>query len=167
MLPWILLVSSSVAGLPPSATGPVDYARDIRPIFQRACLKCHGPEKQKGGLRLDLKSAALEGGDNFAPSIVPGESADSPLIRFVSGIDPDLKMPPQGEPLSPEQVGLLRAWIDRGAEWPDTEGAEVEDPGDKHWSFRPVRRPAVPTFQEPRFGIRNPIDAFIAEKLDR
>ena len=50
MLPWILLVSAAVADLPPSAARPVDFARDIRPIFQRACLKCHGPEKQRGGL---------------------------------------------------------------------------------------------------------------------
>ncbi len=167
MLPWILLVSSAVADLPPPATRPVDFARDIRPIFGRACLKCHGPEKQKGGLRLDVRSAALEGGDNDTPSILPGNSADSPLIRFVAGVDPDIKMPPQGDPLSPEQVGLLRAWIDRGAVWPDADGAEVEDAGATHWAFRPVRRPVVPTTRGPSPGIRDPVDAFVAEKLAR
>ena len=167
MLPWILLVSAAVADLPPPAARPVDFARDIRPILRRACLKCHGPEKQRGGLRLDVRSAALKGGDSEAPSILPGNSADSPLIRFVAGVDPDLKMPPQGEPLSPEEVGLLRAWIDRGAVWPDAASAEVEDPGETHWAFRPVSRPAVPTTRGPRPEIRNPVDAFVAEKLAR
>ncbi len=166
MLPWILLVST-VGDLPPSATRPVDFARDIRPIFGRACLKCHGPEKQRGGLRLDVRSAALEGGDNHAPSILPGKSADSPLIRFVAGVDPDLKMPPEGAPLSPEEVGLLRAWIDRGAVWAEDVSSEVEDPRATHWAFRSVSRPEVPKAREPRSGVRNPVDAFVAETLAR
>lgn len=167
MLVGILLAfAATVADLPPAATGPVDFVRDIQPIFQQACLKCHGPEKQKGGFRLDVKAAALKGGDSDTPSIVPGDSAGSPLIQYVAQIDPDIKMPPQGAPLSSEQVGLLRAWIDRGAVWPDSASAQSEDPLKTHWAFQPVRRPAVPTIEggSPT-SIRQPIDAFIAAKL--
>ena len=118
-------------------------------------MKCHGAEKQKGGFRLDVKDLALKGGDNYAPNIRPGKSAESPLIHFVAGLDPDMKMPGKGDPLTAEQIGLLRAWIDQGAAWPD-DGAN--DPRKTHWAFQPVRRPAVS-----QSG--NPIDAFIAAKL--
>ncbi|AGA27635.1 DUF1553 domain-containing protein [Singulisphaera acidiphila] len=167
MLVGILLaLTATVADLPPAAMGPVDFVRDIQPIFQQACLKCHGPEKQKGGFRLDVKAAALKGGDSDTPSIVPGDSAGSPLIQFVAQIDPDIKMPPQGAPLTSEQVGLLRAWIDRGAVWPDSASAQSEDALKTHWAFQPVRRPAVPTIEggSPT-ATRQPIDAFIAAKL--
>ena len=146
--------TAAAAELPPAATRPVDFARDIQPLFARHCYSCHGPEKQKGQLRLDRKADALKGGDSHAPDILPGKSAESPLIRFVAGLDKDLLMPPKGERLSAEQISLLRAWIDQGAKWPeDGSGAAA-----KHWAWQPVVRPAVPE-------IGNPIDAFLAAKL--
>src|SRR3954471_9865317 len=72
--------------LPPAASGEVLFDRDIRPIFERACFKCHGPEKQKSGYRLDLRDIALHAGDGYAPNIRPGASAESPLIKFVAGL---------------------------------------------------------------------------------
>src|SRR4051812_13403734 len=74
--------------LPPPATGKVDFTQDVWPIFEKHCLKCHGSDKQKGGFRLDLKERALQGGDDHAPDIHPGKSAESPLIHFVAGLDP-------------------------------------------------------------------------------
>ena len=65
----------------PPAGRPVDFVKDIRPIFANSCYACHGPEKQKSSFRLDLKSAALKGGENYAPSIKPGQSAESPLMK--------------------------------------------------------------------------------------
>ena len=127
--------------LPPPAVGAVDFARDIQPLFERACVKCHGPEKQKSGFRLDQKADALKGGDNYAPAIIPQKSADSPLIHLVAGLEPEMKMPPKGEPLTAAEIGLLRAWIDRGATWPG-DASSVQKAA--HWSFRPVTRPAIP-----------------------
>ena len=144
-----------VSKLPPPAMRVLDFAQDIRPLLEKNCVKCHGAEKQKGGYRLDVKDAALHGGDNYAPNIRPGKSAESPLIHFVAGLDPDVKMPSKGDPLSAEQIGLLRAWIDQGAAWPD-DGAN--DPRKTHWAFQPVKRPAVSE-------TGNPIDAFITAKL--
>jgi mono/diheme cytochrome c family protein len=162
LLPRVMLGTAGVdvSKLPTTASSAVDFARDIQPIFTVNCFKCHGPEKQKGGLRLDVKEAALRGGDNYAPVIRPGKSAESPLIHFVAGLVDDMVMPQKGGRLSSEQIGLLRAWIDQGAEWPDDGKAKA-----LHWSLKPVMRPAVPEIRNPKSEIRNPIDAFILARL--
>jgi mono/diheme cytochrome c family protein len=100
---------------PASAKG-VTFAKDIQPIFEKSCFKCHGAEKQKGKLRLDSLEASLKGGEN-GESIIKGDSAKSPLVWSVARLDPDAAMPPdgKGDPLTKEQIGLLRAWIDQGA----------------------------------------------------
>ena len=104
--------------LPAPATNSIDFARDIKPIFDTSCLRCHGPVKPKSGFRLDNRDAALKGGDNGV-DIFPGNSAKSPLIHFTAELVEDMEMPPsgKGDPLKPEQVALLRAWIDQGAPW--------------------------------------------------
>jgi hypothetical protein len=140
------------------AFSAVDFVREVQPILEKNCYKCHGPEKQKGGLRLDVKAAAFKGGDEHGAAIVPGKSAESPLIKFVTSIDPDEKMPPKGDPLTPEQVALLRSWIDAGANWPDSASAKIDDPAKTHWAFQPLKPPAAPS-------PGNPIDAFITAKL--
>ena len=150
--------------LPPAASREIDFVRDIQPIFRSRCQACHDGAKQRGGLRLDLKTAALKGGENFVPAIIPGKSADSPIVRFVAGIEEGMLMPPEGERLSPEQIGLLRAWIDQGARWPDE--AAGEDAASRHWSFRPVTRPELPVVSRADAAwARNPVDAFVAAKL--
>jgi hypothetical protein len=143
--------------LPPATMRPVDFARDIQPILESRCLKCHGPEKQKGGWRVDLKEVAMTGGDEHAPNIIPGKSAESPVIHFVAGLDEDTKMPSKGDPLSAEQIGLLRAWIDQGAVWPESANRPKRDPLD-WWSLQPIVRPRVP-------GQGNPIDVLVLAKL--
>src|SRR5688572_16706829 len=95
--------------LPPPATRAVDFTSDIKPIFAAHCVQCHGADKQRSGLRLDDREAALKGGENHAPAIKPKNSADSPLIHFVAGLVPDMKMPKQGDPLTAGEIGLLRA----------------------------------------------------------
>jgi len=104
--------------LPPAATAPVDFVRDVKPILDTACLRCHGPEKPKGGFRLDTRAAAFKGGDTGV-AILPGDSARSPLIHYVARLVEDMEMPPagKGDPLSAAQVGVLRGWIDQGLSW--------------------------------------------------
>ncbi len=149
--------------LPPPARRPVDFTRDVQPLFTKYCIKCHGPEKQKGGYRVDVRESALKGGDDHAPNIVPGKSAESPLIQFVGGLDEDMRMPQKGDRLTAEEVGVLRAWIDQGAIWPDE--AQASDTRKSHWAFQPIRHPAVPEVKDPSVAVRNPIDAFVAVKL--
>ena len=85
--------------LPEAAKRTVDFVQDIQPILTAHCVDCHGPDKQKGGYRVDVKSLALTGGDAHAPNIHAGNSAESPLIHFVSGLDKDMIMPAKGAPL--------------------------------------------------------------------
>jgi len=101
---------------PASDKKGVTYAKDIKPLFEATCFKCHGPEKQKGKLRLDSLSAALKGGEN-GKCITPGKSADSALVKAVARVNEDDAMPPadKGKPLTAAEVGLIRAWIDQGA----------------------------------------------------
>ena len=137
-----------------------DFARDVRPILEQHCYECHGPEKQKSGYRLDLRDIALKGGDSGHVAIVPHEAKKSPLIRYVSGEDEEILMPPKKSNkarLTAEQVATLRAWIDAGPSWPD-EFAGKKDT-QPHWSLAPLVRPAVPG------GAVNPIDAFVRAKL--
>jgi len=98
------------------------------PSWKKNCYSCHGPDKQKSSLRLDVKSEALKGGESHAPDIVPGHGAKSPLIRFVAGEEKDLLMPPKNGRLSAEQIATLRRWIDEGAVWPEKCGLR-EDRG--------------------------------------
>ncbi len=112
-----------ISKLPPAATGQIDFARDIRPILETSCLRCHGPEKPKSSFRLDNREAALKGGDSGV-DILPGDGAKSPLVQYAAYLVADLEMPPKGkgDQLTMAQVGLLRAWIDQGAVW-DTASA--------------------------------------------
>ncbi len=101
---------------PASSQTGVTYEKDIQPIFKKSCFKCHGEEKQKGKLRLDSLKAALKGGED-GEVIIAGKSEKSPLVHSVSGAVEDGLMPPdgKGDPLTKEQIGLIRAWIDQGA----------------------------------------------------
>src|SRR2546428_9106032 len=105
--------------LPPPITRPVDFVQDIQPILEGSCIRCHGPELAMSHFRLDTREFVLKGGDSGV-AILPGQSTKSPLIHFVSRFVPEMEMPPkgQGDPLSREQIGLLRAWINQGAAWP-------------------------------------------------
>jgi mono/diheme cytochrome c family protein len=103
--------------IPPATKRNVDFAKDIRPLFRQHCYKCHGTTRQEAGLRLDRRDDGLNGGDS-GPLFVVGKSSESILIKYVAGVDPDVVMPPEGDKLSDEQIGLLRGWIDQGGTWP-------------------------------------------------
>src|SRR5438874_923481 len=107
--------------LPPAATVKIDFTLDIQPILEKTCWRCHGSERPKSHFRLDNRMSALKGGENGI-DIIPGNSAKSPLIHYVTRLVPDMEMPPpgKGDPLTPEQVGLLRAWIDQDLPWGTT-----------------------------------------------
>jgi mono/diheme cytochrome c family protein len=142
----------------------VDYLRDIKPILAAKCVKCHGPDKHENGLRLDAASAILRGGDT-GPAIVPGKAAESLLIQAITGTtDLVSKMPSEGEPLTGEQVALLRRWIDAGAKAPAEQLAA--DAKSKHWSFQRPIRPPLPAVNSAAWPI-GPLDAFIVARLEQ
>src|SRR5262245_24706356 len=84
------------ARLPAAAKGVIDFRRDIEPIFKAACISCHGPDKQRGGLRLDHAEAVFQGG-NSGPVLLPRKAVESRLLHLVGGLDPELVMPPKGK----------------------------------------------------------------------
>ena len=145
----------------------MDFTRDIEPILSARCYGCHGSKVHLGELRLDRKGDALRGGGSGVAAIIPGKSAESLLIRYVSGLDAKTVMPPSGPRLTPVQIQLLRDWIDQGAHWPEHE--EVSGSGEKkqidHWAFMPGRKVSPPVVKD-RAWVRNPIDAFVLARLE-
>ncbi len=150
--------------LPAPSTAPVDYAKDIQPILAKNCYSCHGPDKQKNGLRLDLKSAALAGGDS-GKVIVPGKSAESVLIHNVGGLDAIMPPEDEADPLKPDEIAKLRAWIDAGAPWPDDAASAAPRKID-HWAFNAPRRATPPRVSQAKWT-RNAIDAFVLARLEQ
>ena len=121
------LVLLAAADGPPAVHRKIDYAHDVRPIFEKYCYDCHGPKQQFSGLRLDSKDAVMRQGGYSGQVIIPGDGEGSRLFRMVAGID---GMPmPIGEPKPTRaEIEILRAWIDQGAVWPDSPSA----PRSKH-----------------------------------
>ncbi len=129
----------------------LSFNRDVRPILSDTCFHCHGPDEKerKGGLRLDIREAALKGGES-GPAFVPGKPEESELVkRLLLPHDDDDLMPPKKlkKPLKPEQIATIKKWIAEGAEYQG------------HWAFIKPVRPAAPA------GAANPIDAFVLKKL--
>ena len=157
----------AAASLTTAADTP-DFVRDIRPLLERSCLGCHSGEEAKSGLRLDIRAEAFRGGDGHGPAIVPGKAAESVLVRFSRGDEPQMQMPPADANvprLSPDEVAILAAWIDAGALWPEgIDRASLVDRRD-HWAFQGVVRPAAPEVRDEAWP-RNDIDRFILARLE-
>ena len=150
----------------------IDYERQIKPIFARHCIGCHGPKVQKSGLRLDLSESLLKGGDS-GPAIERGKSAESILFQAVTKQEGVTPMPPTGRPpVPPAEIALLKAWIDQGAKvaadapgTPTTADPAPQTPKSRHWSFQPIKRSPVPAVKNSEW-VRNPIDAFVLAPLE-
>jgi mono/diheme cytochrome c family protein len=147
------------------AAEPIDYLRDVKPIIARHCYACHGPDKQRSGLRLDTSAAAHKGGNN-GPAVVPGKSASSRLIQAVTAADDVPVMPPKEPRLSKAEIAMLRAWIDAGAHAPADEVAAQTATKSKHWAFQPPVHPIPPAVKGTAW-LRNPIDRFILARLEK
>ncbi|HEV2494065.1 MAG TPA: PSD1 and planctomycete cytochrome C domain-containing protein [Terriglobia bacterium] len=142
---------------------PIDFQKDIQPIFEKNCYRCHGPSNQLSGFRLDMRQPALKGGAN-GRAIVPGKALESPLYARVAGLGGVSRMPMGGQPLDPALVEKIRRWIDEGANWPDDAAAKPVDVK-KHWAFVSPKRPPVPRIKQ-RAWPRNPIDQFVLSRLE-
>ncbi len=172
-----LPADADTSKLPPPSTKQIDFDHHVKPVIER-CYVCHGPQQQMNGLRLDRPGDAERGGYS-GPAIVPGKSVDSRLIHLVAGLEKEIVMPPVGDRLTSAEIGILRAWIDQGAHRPPPSDAkiastesrmEVEEPPQSapkstHWSFQPLRRPAVPEARD-RSWTRNAIDDFVLARLE-
>ena len=172
----ICALASALRAAPPAA--PTITAGDlaffetkIRPLLIDRCYQCHSKEadKVRGGLLLDSREALIHGG-NTGSAVVPGKPNESLLIKAVRYADEDLQMPPKGEKLSDQQIADLTEWVRRGAPDPRTLVAKGSSPayggvGKNHWAFQPVKKPTLPTVQNPSW-IKNPVDHFVLAKLE-
>ena len=169
MILCLLMVTYSSRG-----EDSADFVREVHPLLKTHCLKCHGEQKQKGGLRLDLKADAFKGGDSGKRGIEPGNSGQSRLLQLVTSKDPAERMPPGVEGLNATQIDVLRRWIDAGAQWPDSGSPAI--PGGRaemvvtaedrlHWSFLPLRTVELPAINQTD-EVRSPIDRFIRAALE-
>ncbi len=147
-----------------AAEPPVDFAKDVYPILTKHCVACHGEEKVKGHLRLDVKTLAMEGGTSGA-SILPGQGAMSYLVQRLRGEGDEEQMPLDKDPLPDEQIALIAKWIDQGATWPD-EYAGGDVVRKQHWAFITPVRPAEPEVKDASWP-RNGIDRFVLARLEK
>ena len=179
----LLLLAAQLAGA--DTPGEQLFADKVKPLLDSRCISCHGPDKVKGGLRMDSRAALLKGGDS-GPALVPGNPSDSLLLQAVTHSKKDLEMPPK-EKLTTNDIAVLRRWIQEGAPWPATASNAVATvvlkPGEKIgdgwsdprnpivkifggqrldlWSLRPVKLVAPPKSAKGT----HPIDAFLLAKL--
>ncbi len=102
--------------LPPPASHTVNFSKEIKPILETSCNQCHGRGRAKGEFQIDSRETLFKGGAT-GPALVAGKSAESLIVELVAGLDPESVMPKKGTKLTPEQIGVLRAWIDQGAPW--------------------------------------------------
>ena len=156
----LLVLIALAANRPAEAAEPVDYLKQVKPVLLSRCAACHGALKQEAGLRIDTVAFMIRGGDS-GPVIQAGDIAASTMIARISASEESERMPPEGEPLTPEQIDAIKSWIAAGAAAPVDEQPE-RDPRD-HWAFRRPMRPEVPPVAHAVWSA-NPIDAFIAAK---
>ena len=140
------------------------YLARVKPLLQERCLACHGALAQKARLRLDTAALARQGG-RTGLALVPGKPAESPLLERVGREEQAPgRMPPEGKPLTPEQVALLRRWVEAGAPGPADEKPEADPKS--HWAFQPPVRPPMPEAKDPAWN-HNPIDRLVATEHQR
>jgi mono/diheme cytochrome c family protein len=149
-----------------AAQSRVDFNRDIRPIFRARCASCHGPQKSMAQLRLDNRQLAMKG-------VVPGNAKESRLFQRILGEGGEARMPLGAEPLSAEQIDLIRRWINEGADWPEPDG-EMGRRGDGankneapiHWAFVAPVRPPLSGIKSGAW-IKTPVDQFVLARLEK
>lgn len=131
----------------------VKFNRDVQPILAKKCFSCHGPGAQESGLRLDERESAISEVDSGMIAIIPGDAEESELIRRILSHEEYEKMPPEGDPVEPEDVEILKTWIKEGAQYQG------------HWAFEPLTDPAPPEVKKEGWA-ENDIDKFILARLE-
>ena len=140
----------------------VDYIRDVKPLLAEHCIRCHGVQKQESGLRLDT-AITMRSGGNSGPAIVPGEPEKSLILLAIQGKGDGEQMPPEGDPLTEEQIALLTTWVKSGAVAPEElvpDALQVD-----HWAYTAPQLPELPEVKQTDF-VQNPIDRFVLARLE-
>ncbi len=144
----ILVATVTFFAFPKSA---IDYNTQVKPIFNKKCIACHGGVKQKAGFSLLFREEALGNTESGKPAIIPGKPGESELIKRITETDPEERMPYKHEPLSKKEITILKQWIKQGAKWGE------------HWAYVPVKKEEVPDYNNS--SIKNDIDRFVYKKI--
>lgn len=166
-----LIGFGSLTARPLRADKPADgiefFEKEIRPLLVEHCVKCHGGEKVRGGLKLTTSSDIRRGGDS-GPIVVPGKPSDSLLVKMVRYTDAEHKMPPTGK-LPDRPIAALENWVEMGAPLPRDGSVAINDPDSpiarSHWAFQPIQEPIFPIVRNPAW-IRSPLDHLVLAKLE-
>lgn len=142
------------AGGTDAARPKIDFAREVQPILAKRCFFCHGPDKSEAGLRLNKRESALAKLESGEHAVVPGNLEQSAILQRVTSTEESERMPPEGKPLPPEQIEILRRWILEGAKW------------EEHWAFRAPEKQEPPVVKNSSW-VTNPVDSFILQKLEQ
>ncbi len=147
----LLLITGTVAAIVLLPKSKIDFNTQVKPIFNKKCITCHGGVKQKAGFSLLFREEALGNTKSGKPAIIPGKPGESELVRRINETDPDERMPYKHPALSSTEINILTQWIKEGAEWGE------------HWAYIAVKQQEVPANKNE--WIRNDIDQFIFKKL--
>src|SRR5262245_11325477 len=169
----ITFAASELNAAEPSAETFALFESKIRPLLAENCFECHGPENQKGKLRLDSRDAILMGGEH-GPAVILGQPEESRLIHVIRQTDPDVQAPHK-KSFTRRQIADLAEWIRLGAPWPASVGisaprskvGEITDEDRAYWAFQPVQRPQLSEIHNTQSAIRNSVDTFILAALQR
>ena len=143
------------------------FENSVRPVLVEHCYKCHGPEKQKGDLRMDSRAALLKGTD-AGPVVFPGEPMKGTFIKSIRHESENM-MPEKAPKLSDEKIAALTEWVRMGVPWPENDKASPPSPAEiarTHWAFQAIRKPSVPTVKDPSHWAQSEIDRFVLAKLE-
>ena len=149
---FTLIIVGGLAWYFSSSTKKIDYNTEVKPIFNKKCIACHGGVKAKSNFSLLFREDALKPAKSGKYPIVPGYPGKSEMIRRITEKNEDERMPYKHEPLTKEEISILKKWIKQGAEWGE------------HWAYLSVQKPKLPGVENK--WIRNEIDQFIYQKLE-
>ncbi len=147
----ILVIAFMVLAIYPKQT--IDFNAQVKPILNKKCIACHGGVKQQGGFSVLFREEALQKTESGKYAIVPGKPGQSEMIKRITNTDPEERMPYKHEPLSGEEISILKKWIKQGAKW------------GRHWAYVPVEQQEIPN--EKNAWIKNSIDQFVYNKLKK
>lgn len=150
----LLVFAFNAADVAAQTNEPIDFGRQVQPIFAKRCFACHGPDKAEAGLRLDRKESASQKLDSGKTAVIAGAADQSELMQRITSTDDGTRMPPEGTPLSPSQIELMKKWIEEGASWKE------------HWAFESPHTQLPPQVKAGHWVV-NPIDAFVLQKLEQ
>ena len=166
VVPPVVAVEAPASGVPPPPEQERFFEMKVRPVLAEKCFRCHGPEEQESGLRLDSRAGALKGGDSGA-AVVPHKAEESLLIEAIKY--ESFEMPPSGK-LPDDQIAAIEAWVRMGAPWPTGAAVvptnKITEEDRAHWAFQPVGAPTVPEVNDEGW-CRTEIDHFILRRLEQ